>query len=83
MEMNKEETGKERMKTKRKEGIKRAASQPSQRQEVIYLMYLWAIFLTSAHNTISVRCLRKTKCTRKFVNKKEKATNLFPPLSRT
>lgn len=26
MEMNKEETGKERMKTKRKEGIKRAAS---------------------------------------------------------
>lgn len=43
MEMNKEETGKEWMKTKRKEGIKRAA-QPSQRQEVIYLMYLWAIF---------------------------------------
>lgn len=39
-------------------------------------MYLWAIFLTSVHNTVSVRCLRKTKCTRKFVNKK-KATQIY------
>lgn len=42
------------------------------KQEVSRLMHLGAILLTSAHEAASVRCRRKTKCTRKCVNKKKK-----------
>lgn len=75
MVMNKEEIGKERIKTKRKEGIKRAAS-PTKSKTGSHLVNVPAIFLTSAHNTVSVCCLRKTNCSRKFVNKK-KATQIY------